>query len=80
MLDINFIREHLDEVKKSTAEKGYQTDVEAVLKLDDEKKSVLQKVEALRAERNAIAAQMKGGKPSPELIEKGKTLKSNCRV
>ena len=76
MLDINFIREHLDEVKKSTAEKGYQTDVEAVLKLDDEKKSVLQKVEALRAERNAVAAQMKGGKPSPELIEKGKTLKS----
>ena len=76
MLDINFIREHLDEVKKSTAEKGYQTDVDAVLKLDDEKKSVLQKVEALRAERNSIAAQMKGGKPSPELIEKGKTLKS----
>lgn len=76
MLDINFIREHLDEVKKSTAEKGYQTDVDAVLKLDDEKKSVLRKVEALRAERNSIAAQMKGGKPSPELIEKGKTLKS----
>lgn len=75
MLDINFIREHLAEVKKSTAEKGYKTDIDAILKMDDERKTLSQKVDALRTERNAIAAQMKGGKPAPELIEKGKTLK-----
>lgn len=75
MLDINFIRQNLAEVKKSTAEKGYKTDIDAVLKLDDERKTVLQKVEALRTERNSIAAQMKGGKPSPELVEKGKNIK-----
>ncbi|MBR5620990.1 serine--tRNA ligase [Candidatus Saccharibacteria bacterium] len=76
MLDINFIRNNLDEVKKSTREKGYKTDIDAVLKLDDERKSLLQKVEALRTERNSIAAQMKNGKPAPELIEKGKSIKS----
>ncbi len=76
MLDINFIRKNLAEVKKSTLEKGYKVDVDAVLELDNERRSLLQKVEALRTERNAIASQMKGGKPSPELIEKGKTLKS----
>ncbi len=76
MLDINFIRQNLAEVKKSTAEKGYKTDIDAVLKMDDERKVILQKVEALRTERNAIAAQMKNGKPAPELIEKGKSLKS----
>lgn len=76
MLDINFIRQNLAEVKKSTAEKGYKTDIDAVLKMDDERKAVLQKVEALRTERNAIAAQMKNGKPAPEFIEKGKSLKS----
>lgn len=75
MLDINFIRQNLAEVKKSTAEKGYKTDIDAVLKMDDERKAVLQKVEALRTERNSIAAQMKGGKPAPELIEKGKNVK-----
>lgn len=75
MLDINFIRNHLAEVKKSTAEKGYKTDIDAILKLDDDRKSLLQKVEAMRTERNAIASQMKGGKPSPELIEKGKQIK-----
>lgn len=77
MLDINFIRKNLTEVKKSTAEKGYKTDIDAILKLDDERKALLQKVDALRTERNAIAAKMKGGKPAPELIEKGKTLKQD---
>jgi seryl-tRNA synthetase len=32
-------------------------------------------VDALREKRNAIAGQMKGGKPSPELIEQGKVVK-----
>lgn len=77
MLDINFIRKNLTEVKKSTAEKGYKTDIDAILKLDDERKTLLQKVDALRTERNAIAAKMKSGKPAPELIEKGKTLKQD---
>lgn len=75
MLDINFIRQNLAEVKKSTAEKGYKTDIDAVLKMDDERKEIQKKVEALRTERNSIAAQMKGGKPAPELIEKGKSIK-----
>ena len=75
MLDINFIRQNLAEVKKSTAEKGYKTDIDAVLKMDDERKEIQKKVEALRTERNSIAAQIKGGKPAPELIEKGKSIK-----
>ena len=76
MLDINFIRENLKQVKKSTAEKGYKTDIDAVLVVDDSRKQLLQKVDALRTERNQIAASMKNGKPSPELIEKGKKLKA----
>lgn len=76
MLDINFIRENLALVKKSAQEKGYKTDIDAILAQDDQRKTLLQKVEALRTERNAIAAQMKGGKPAPELIEKGKAIKS----
>ena len=76
MLDINFIRNNLELVKHSTKEKGYKTDLDAVLELDDERKELLKKVEALRTERNAIAAKMKNGKPAPELIEQGKKLKS----
>ncbi len=76
MLDVNFIREHLAEVKKSTKEKGYKTDVDAILAQDDKRKALLQKVEDLRKLRNEISAQMKGGKPAPDLIEKGKKIKS----
>ena len=76
MLDINFIRENLSLVKKSTKEKGYKTDIDAVLKKDDERKALLQEVEALRTKRNSVAAKMKGGKPAPELIAEGKEIKT----
>jgi seryl-tRNA synthetase len=75
MLDINFIRENLDLVQKSAKEKGYTIDIKKVIELDDSRKSVLQETEELRRKRNEIAAQMKGGKPDPKLIEEGKTVK-----
>ncbi|MBQ6393654.1 serine--tRNA ligase [Candidatus Saccharibacteria bacterium] len=75
MLDVNYIRNHLKEVKHSTEAKGYDVDIDHVLSLDDERKELLQKVETLRTERNNIAKQMKNGKPDPQLIEKGKALK-----
>ena len=34
-----------------------------------------QQVDELRTQRNEIASQMKGGKPAPELVEKGRSLK-----
>ncbi|MBQ3309688.1 serine--tRNA ligase [Candidatus Saccharibacteria bacterium] len=77
MLDVNFIRENLAAVRRATKEKGYKTDIDSILKQDDERRSILQKVEELRKERNDTAAQMKNGKPSPELISKGKKIKES---
>ena len=76
MLDINFIRENTELVEKSAKEKGYKNvDIKALLKLDDERKEALKIVEDLRKERNETAAKMKGGKPSDDLIKKGKEIK-----
>lgn len=75
MLDINFIRNHQSLVEKSTREKGYSVNISDLLMLDDKRKALLQTVESLRRERNEVASQMKGGKPSPELIAKGKAIK-----
>lgn len=76
MLDINFIRENRELVEKSAKEKGYKNiNIDELLKLDDERKEALKTVEALRKERNDTAAKMKGGKPSDELIKKGKEIK-----
>ena len=75
MLDVKFIRENIDLVEKSAREKGYKIDIQEVVRLDDKRKEVLTKVEALRAKRNEIAGKMKGGKPAPELIAEGKAVK-----
>ena len=77
MLDVKFIRENTELVAKSAKEKGYKIDIQEVLTLDDKRKEVLNVVEKLRRERNETAAQMKGGKPAPELIEKGKKIKAD---
>ena len=77
MLDVKFIRENLDLVEKSAKEKGYKIDIKEILKIDDERKSILSEVESLRQKRNEIASKMKGGKPAPELIEEGKAIKAD---
>lgn len=76
MLDIRFIRENAELVQKSADAKRYKVSVADVLKVDEEKRGLQQQVDNLRAERNDIAAQMKGGKPDPELIAKGKEIKT----
>lgn len=67
MVDIKKLRENPDFFKKATADKQRGSGlVDEVLKLDGEKRNLLQKVETLRAERNKL------GK---EDIERGKQIK-----
>ncbi len=76
MLDIRFIRENAELVQKSADAKRYKVSVADVLKVDEEKRGLQQQVDDLRAQRNDIAAQMKGGKPDPKLIAQGKEIKT----
>lgn len=76
MLDINFIRNNKELVEHSIKEKMYKNvNLDEILALDDKRKALLQQVEALRKERNDNTAKMKNGKPSEELIAKGKEIK-----
>ncbi|MCA9327065.1 serine--tRNA ligase [Candidatus Saccharibacteria bacterium] len=75
MLDIQFIRENADLVQRKSEEKGYKVDIQKLLKVDGERRAQLTEVEELRAQRNALSDEMKGQKPSPEQIERGKALK-----
>jgi len=55
MLDIQFIRDNPDKVKQSTENKNYDPKiVDEVLALDKKRRELLQKIEALRAERNQL--------------------------
>ena len=76
MLDINFIRNNKGLVEHSIKEKMYKNvNLDEILALDDKRKALLQQVEALRKKRNDNTAKMKNGKPSEELITKGKEIK-----
>ena len=76
MLDINYIRANRQKVEDAIHNKAYDIDLDEVLQLDDERKSLSQKIDSLRQERNQISAQMKNGKPDQKLISRGKELKS----
>ncbi|MCR4752997.1 MAG: serine--tRNA ligase [Candidatus Saccharibacteria bacterium] len=75
MLDINYIRANHQKVEDAIKNKGYEIDLAEILDLDDERKSLSQKIDNLRQERNRISAKMKNGKPDKALIEQGKKLK-----
>jgi seryl-tRNA synthetase len=80
MLDIQFIRDNPELVAQKSREKGYEVDIPKLLTLDEERRELLQKVEALRAQRNDLSAQMKGGKPDAGMIEQSKVLKEELTV
>ena len=75
MLDINYIRANRQKVEDAIHYKGYEINLDEILALDDERKSLSKQIDTLRQERNQISAKMKNGKPDKELIEKGKSIK-----
>ena len=75
MLDIQFVRDNPEKVREKSLQKGYDIDVDSLLELDSERRSVLTELESLRAERNSLSDQMKSGRPSSEQIVQGKALK-----
>jgi seryl-tRNA synthetase len=79
MLDIQFIRENTEKVKKGVTSKGYDASlVEKVLKLDEHRRKLIAEVENLRAERNKAAQEKnieEGKRIKQELSKKEPTLK-----
>lgn len=66
MLDIKFIRENADLVKKNTQSRGVKVDISLLLKLDEKRRSLVTKIGELRALRN----QKSKGKPTDAEIVK----------
>ncbi len=87
MLDINYIREHQEEVRKGAANKQLdESVVEHLLAVDQKRRTLIQKVEGLRAQANQNVAEIKQAlqknqtKPSTKLVEKGKKLKLELKT
>ena len=55
MLDIKFVRENPDIVKKAAKDKNVELDVDGFLRIDKERRDLLKEVEGLKAEKNKVS-------------------------
>jgi seryl-tRNA synthetase len=58
MLDLRFVREHIDLVKKKMDERGLEINLDEFVRADEEWREILREVERLRCERNAVSEQI----------------------
>src|SRR4051812_20833253 len=75
MLDIQVIRDNPEMVAEKSKQKGYDVDVTELLRRGEKRRNFLGEVEALKQQRNEIAAAGKGNKPTPEQIDQGRAIK-----
>jgi seryl-tRNA synthetase len=77
MLDIRYIRENAARVQEASEQKGYKhVDIAHLLQLDEERRTLLGKVEELRKERNDLSSSLKGQKPDEQQLTRGRELKT----
>src|SRR4030042_6190280 len=75
MLDIKFIRENKDAVKKNCRLRNIHCNIGRLLKLDDERKGLIQKRDKLLNEKKRLNEEMKNAANKEEIIGKGKLVK-----
>lgn len=76
MLDIKFIRENPELIKKAAKDKKVDVDIDRVIELDRNKRELQTKLQNLQQDRNAHAKSITG-KPTEEQISAGKQIKEN---
>lgn len=70
MLDIKIIRENREQIKQNCKNRLSTVDIDELLKLDDERREAIAKIDELRAKRNAASKT----KPTPEIIAEMKQV------
>lgn len=66
MLDIQFIRDNAELVKQKSQQKGYEVDINQLLKLDTKRREFIQKTDKLRAHLNKSSSEFKTQPPSEQ--------------
>ncbi len=83
MLEIKFVSQNLSTVRNSLETRGYQVDLDAFKKSDDERRVILQEIESLRHERNVvsdrIAAMKKAGEDPESLVLEMRAVSSKIK-
>ncbi len=69
MIDINVIRNDPQKVKNALNKRGCDPDLDTILALDGERREIIGKTEALKAEKNKVSAQIPQMKKNGENVE-----------
>lgn len=84
MLDLKFVRENAEAVKKGALDKGFPCDVDGIVRLDKERRERIQTVEELKARRNTVSQEIAGlkkqKKDAGSLIEEMKGVSDEIKV
>lgn len=79
MLDIKFIRENKDKVKKGVADKQFDVSLVArVLELDEKRRKLIQEIELLRVQRNELTEKIKMGDKS--VLDAASSIKDSLKA
>jgi seryl-tRNA synthetase len=83
MLDLKFIRENPDKVKEAVKNKNEKADIDEILRLDKERRKLLQQAEELKARRNKVSQEIgrlkKAGESTDEIIAEMKTVSDRIK-
>ncbi|MDD5083314.1 MAG: serine--tRNA ligase [Candidatus Moranbacteria bacterium] len=83
MLDIQYIRDNAEEVKRAAKNKNIDVDIEKLLEVDKERVKLLQEIEEFNSLKNDVNDLMKEAKTSEDrevLITKGKEIKMQLEI
>lgn len=84
MLDLKFIREHPDLVKDGIRKKGQADSVDDILRLDEKRRQIIAKGEALKNRRNVVSAEIaamkKSGKDATAPISEMNRVKDEIKT
>lgn len=75
MLSLDFIRANKEKVIEAAKNKNRKVDIDTILKLDDLRRGLIQKIQILREERNKSSH----GKPDEKTIFRGKEIKEELK-
>lgn len=81
MIDLDYLRDHVPEIKKNCQNRQVTLDIDHFISLDQERSNLIKQVEAVRAERNVMADRMPkiSADQKKELSAQAKELKKQLQ-
>lgn len=75
MVDINYLRENIEKFRNAIKVKKIDLDLDELLKVDDQRRELIQQIEELNRQKNEVNEQIVTATDKTNIIEKGKQVK-----